>query len=61
VDVRRELYSGIVLTGGTSMFSTLRDRLERELTEIAPQMAKVKVACLPSRGGWEKGAPPRGL
>ncbi|GAB4819420.1 hypothetical protein N2152v2_006466 [Parachlorella kessleri] len=43
VDVRRELYSGVVLTGGTSMFSSMRDRLERELAEVAPQMAKVKV------------------
>lgn len=43
MDIRRELYSGVVLTGGTAMFTTLRDRLERELTEIAPQMAKVKV------------------
>lgn len=53
VDVRRELYSGVVLAGGTAMFASLRDRLERELTEIAPNMAKVKV----SRGrgcfcGW---------
>lgn len=47
MDVRRELYSGVVLTGGTAMFASLRDRLERELTEIAPNMAKVKV----SRGG----------
>ncbi|KAK9815679.1 hypothetical protein WJX72_007893 [[Myrmecia] bisecta] len=43
VDIRRELFSGIILTGGTSLFSQLRDRLERELTEAAPQTAKVKV------------------
>jgi actin-like protein 6A len=43
VDVRRELYTGVVLTGGTALFSTLRDRLERELTEKAPNLAKVKV------------------
>lgn len=43
VDVRRELYSGIVLTGGTALFGTLRDRLEKELSEVAPNMVKVKV------------------
>jgi actin-like protein 6A len=43
VDIRREMYNGIVLTGGTTLFGTLRDRLERELTETAPAMVKVKV------------------
>jgi actin-like protein 6A len=43
VDVRRELYAGVVLTGGTALFSSLRDRLERELADSAPAMAKVKV------------------
>ena len=45
IDIRREFYGGLVLTGGTAMFSTLRDRLEKELTELAPQMAKVRVIC----------------
>ena len=43
VDVRRELYNGIVLTGGTSLFASLRDRLEKELTDAAPSMMRVKV------------------
>ncbi|KAK9825720.1 hypothetical protein WJX74_001082 [Apatococcus lobatus] len=43
VDVRRELYNSILLTGGCSLFATLRDRLERELADAAPQTAKVKV------------------
>ncbi len=40
VDVRRELYSGILLTGGTSLLSGLRDRLERDLLEFAPQACR---------------------
>lgn len=48
MDVRRELYGGVVLTGGTAGFAALRERLEKELTDIAPQMAKVKVGC----GHW---------
>lgn len=43
IDLRRELYGGIVLTGGTALFSSLRDRIEKELAEGAPQMVKVKV------------------
>jgi len=43
IDVRRELYNGIVLTGGTALFASLRDRLEKELSEVAPHMVKVKV------------------
>ncbi|KAL3131210.1 hypothetical protein ABBQ38_000509 [Trebouxia sp. C0009 RCD-2024] len=43
VDVRRDLYSGIILTGGTSLFPSLRERVEREVGELAAQNAKVKV------------------
>jgi actin-related protein len=43
VDIRKDLYAGIVLTGGTAGFTGLRDRLEKEVMELAPQMAKVKV------------------
>ncbi|KAL4856209.1 Actin-related protein 4 [Chlorella vulgaris] len=45
VDVRKDLYGGLVLTGGTAGFAALRDRLEKEVSELAPQMAKVKVVC----------------
>ncbi|KAL4451638.1 hypothetical protein ABPG75_007300 [Micractinium tetrahymenae] len=45
VDIRKDLYGGIVLTGGTAGFAALRDRLEKEVTDLAPQMAKVKVIC----------------
>ena len=44
VDVRKELYAGVVLTGGTSLISGLRDRLERELSTAGPQAAKIKVS-----------------
>lgn len=45
VDVRRELYGSILLTGGTAGFTALRERLEKEVADIAPPMAKVKVVC----------------
>lgn len=45
VDIRKDLYGGVVLTGGTAGFAALRDRLEKEVADLAPQMAKVKVIC----------------
>ena len=33
VDIRRELFSGVVLTGGSSQFAQLRDRVERDLVD----------------------------
>lgn len=33
----------ILGAGGTSLFTGVRERLERELLEVAPQAAKVKV------------------
>lgn len=43
VDVRKELFSSVVMTGGSSQFNGLRDRLERELLEVGPQAARIKV------------------
>lgn len=42
MDVRKDLYGNVVLTGGTAGFAGVRDRLEKELADLAPQMAKVK-------------------
>lgn len=44
-DARRELYSGVVLTGGSSLFAGFRERLEREMAEVAPSQSKLKVIC----------------
>lgn len=41
--MRKDLYGNVVLTGGTAGFAGLRERLEKELADLAPQMAKVKV------------------
>ncbi|KAK9839462.1 hypothetical protein WJX81_003687 [Elliptochloris bilobata] len=43
LDIRRDMYNSIILTGGTALFTGVRERLERELLEVAPQAAKVKV------------------
>ncbi|KAM7267379.1 hypothetical protein ACFE04_009545 [Oxalis oulophora] len=43
VDIRRELFSSILLSGGTSSMQQLKERLEKDLLEESPQAARVKV------------------
>lgn len=40
---RRELYKNIVLIGGTSMLTGLRERLKYELKQILPTSIKIKI------------------
>ncbi|GJP53630.1 hypothetical protein CLOM_g12784 [Closterium sp. NIES-68] len=42
-DIRKDLYSNIVLSGGTTMFPGLADRLAKEITKLAPSAMKVEV------------------
>ncbi|XP_068669663.1 actin-related protein 4-like isoform X1 [Aristolochia californica] len=42
-DIRRELFSSILLAGGTASMQQLKERLEKDLIEEAPQAARVKV------------------
>ncbi|XP_020579051.1 actin-related protein 4 [Phalaenopsis equestris] len=43
VDIRRELFSSILLSGGTASMQQLKERLEKDLMEESPQAARVKV------------------
>jgi len=43
VDVRKELYANISLSGGTTMYKNIPERLQTEVQKLAPQNAKVKV------------------
>lgn len=43
VDLRRELYSNITLSGGTTMFENMEERVTREITGLVPESVKVKV------------------
>lgn len=49
LDIRKELYSNVVLSGGTTMFPGISERVSKELTELAPTSAKVKVVAPPER------------
>ncbi|XP_057969357.1 actin-related protein 4 [Malania oleifera] len=43
VDIRRDLFSSILLAGGTASMQQLKERLEKDLLEESPQAARVKV------------------
>jgi len=49
VDIRRDLYTNIVLSGGTTMFDSIDKRLNKEMTALAPASVKVKIVAPPER------------
>jgi len=49
VDIRKDLYSNIVLSGGTTMFAGIGERMTKELTSLAPSTMKVKTVAPPER------------
>merc|ERR1712048_363947 len=42
-DIREDLYSNVVLSGGTTMFQGIAARMTKELAALAPSGTKIKV------------------
>ncbi|KAG7368711.1 actin family protein [Nitzschia inconspicua] len=49
MDARKDLYANIVLSGGTSMFPGLQERVHKEISALAPSSMKIKVIAPPER------------
>ncbi|OMJ90243.1 hypothetical protein SteCoe_7446 [Stentor coeruleus] len=49
LDIRRDLYGNIVLSGGSTMYSGVAERLTKELRNRAPPSMNVKVVAPPER------------
>jgi len=49
VDIRRDLYANIVMSGGTTMFPGIAERMTKEITALAPSTMKIKVVAPPER------------
>lgn len=49
VDVRRDLFKNLVLSGGNTMFPGIAERLTAEVKNLAPQKVEVKVNASPHR------------
>ncbi|EFC36529.1 hypothetical protein NAEGRDRAFT_55094 [Naegleria gruberi] len=49
IDIRKDLYGNVVLSGGTTMFEGIAERMTKELTAMAPASMKIKVVAPPER------------
>ncbi|KAL5801466.1 hypothetical protein ACOSQ3_033098 [Xanthoceras sorbifolium] len=49
VDIRKDLYGNIVLSGGSTMFTGIADRMSKEISALAPSSMKIKVVAPPER------------
>merc|ERR1712038_561936 len=49
IDIRRDLYTNVVLSGGTTMFDKIDVRLSKEISALAPASIKVKIVAPPER------------
>ncbi|EFC37910.1 hypothetical protein NAEGRDRAFT_44817 [Naegleria gruberi] len=49
MDVRKDMFSNIILAGGTTMFTGLSERVEKELSALAPSNVKINVEAPPFR------------
>ncbi|KAH8287578.1 hypothetical protein KR054_010444, partial [Drosophila jambulina] len=49
VDIRKDLYANIVLSGGSTMFPGIVNRMQNEITALAPSAVKMKITAPPER------------
>merc|ERR1712110_751561 len=49
VDIRKDLYANIVMSGGTTMFKQIDIRLQNEMKALAPQSMTIKIVAPPVR------------
>jgi len=49
IDIRKDLWTNVVLSGGTTMFNGIDTRLHKELKDQAPASVKVKIVAPPER------------
>jgi len=49
VDIRKDLYANIVMSGGTTMFNGMSERLQKEVTALAPSSMQIKIVAPPER------------
>jgi len=49
IDIRKDLYKNTVLSGGTTMFKNIDERLEKEMKALAPNGNDIKIIAPPER------------
>ncbi|CAI9579650.1 unnamed protein product [Staurois parvus] len=49
VGIRKDLYANTVLSGGSTMYPGIADRMQKEITALAPGTMKIKIIAPPER------------
>jgi len=49
VDIRKDLYNNIVMSGGTTMFNGVSERMQKEIKALAPDSMTIKIIAPPER------------
>jgi actin-related protein len=49
VDIRKDLYNNIVMSGGTTMYQGIAERMQSEIKSLAPDSMTIKIIAPPER------------
>jgi actin beta/gamma 1 len=49
VDIRRDLYANIVMSGGSTMYQGIPERVQKEIKALAPNSVSIKIIAPPER------------
>ena len=49
VEIRKELYANVLLSGGNTMFQGIGERMMKEISQFVPENIKIKVVAPPER------------
>ena len=49
IDIRKDLHGNVVMSGGSTMFDGIGERMSKELTQMAAPTMKIKVLAPPER------------
>jgi len=49
VDIRKDLYNNVVMSGGTTMFNGIAERIQKEIKALAPDSMTIKIIAPPER------------
>jgi actin-related protein len=49
VDIRKDLYNNVVMSGGTTMYPNIAERMNNEISALAPDSMTVKIIAPPER------------
>jgi actin-related protein len=49
VDIRKDLYNNVVMSGGSTMYTGLAERMQKEISALAPESMTIKIIAPPER------------